>query len=62
MLGTVMALYNEAGLGLVPFLYGRRTEEVLRRRISVLLAMALMLAVMGAPPAFAVPGNEALPP
>jgi hypothetical protein len=36
----------------------RRREEVLRRRISVLLSMALMLAVIGASPAFADPDKN----
>jgi hypothetical protein len=38
-------------------LWERRTQEVLRKRIGVLLATVMMLALMAASPAFAAPGN-----
>jgi hypothetical protein len=47
MLATVMALYKAAGLPIVPFLYGRRMEEV-RKKLTVLVAMAMMVAMMAA--------------
>ncbi len=56
MLATVMALYNPAGQ-ITPLLYGRRTEEVLRKKLVVLVAVALMM-VMAASPAVAAPGNN----
>jgi hypothetical protein len=39
-------------------LWGRRTEEVLRKKLAVLLAAAMMLAVQGASPAFADPDKN----
>ena len=54
MLVSVMALYSPAG-PITPLLYGRRTEEVLRKKLAVLLAAVMMLAV--ASPALAAPGN-----
>jgi hypothetical protein len=42
MLATVAALYDAAGL-ITPLLYGRRMQEV-RKKLTVLVAMALMLA------------------
>jgi hypothetical protein len=43
MLATVVVLYNRRGW-LVPPLYGRRAEEVLRKRLAVLVAAVMMLA------------------
>jgi hypothetical protein len=48
MLATVMALCNAAGL-ITPLLYGRRTREVLRKKLAVLLAAVMMLVVSAAP-------------
>jgi hypothetical protein len=50
-----MPLYNPAGQ-ITPLLYGRRTEEVLRKKLTVLVAMAMMLASSGV--AWATPGGE----
>ena len=55
-LATVVALINAAGL-ITPLLYGRRSEEVLRKKLAVLVATAVMLA-MAASPAVAAPGNN----
>ena len=44
MLATVAALCNAAG-PITPLLYGRRMQEV-RKKLTVLVAMALMLAMM----------------
>jgi hypothetical protein len=41
MLVTVMALINQAGL-ITPLLYGRRIEEVLRKKLAVMLAAAML--------------------
>ena len=52
MLATVVALINKAG-PITPLLYGRRTEEMLGRRVAVLMAAAgmvvLLLALGGKP-------------
>jgi hypothetical protein len=55
MLVIVMALYNSAGLPQGPRLCGKRTQQVLRKKLTVLVAMVVMLAM--ASPALAVPGN-----
>jgi hypothetical protein len=54
MLATVVALYNKAVLR-NPALYGRRRQEVLRKRVAVLVAAAMMVLSMfaAAAPAFA---------
>jgi hypothetical protein len=52
-----MALYNLAGLPRGPLLDGRRTEEVLRKKLAVLLA-ATMMVVMAVSPAWAAPGGN----
>jgi hypothetical protein len=44
MLATVAALCNAAG-PITPLLYGRRMQEV-RKKLTVLVAMALILAMM----------------
>jgi hypothetical protein len=56
---NVAALYNPAG-PITPLLYGRRTQEVLRKKLTVLVAMAMMLAMMVASTgvASATPGGE----
>lgn len=54
----MVALINAAGLPLVPLLYRRRKEQVLRKKLAVLLAMAVMLAVT-ASPALAAPPAQA---
>jgi hypothetical protein len=41
-----------------PAPYGRRMEEVLRKKLAVLLAAAMMLAVLGASPAFGDPDKN----
>jgi hypothetical protein len=43
MLATVVALINKAG-PITPLLYGRRIEEVLRKKLAVLLAAALRVS------------------
>jgi hypothetical protein len=50
MLATVMALYSAAG-PITP--HGRRTQEVLRKKLAVLVAAVMMLGVMSAAPALA---------
>jgi len=52
MLVSVVALYNAAG-PITPLLYGRRAQEVLRKKLAVLLATVMMLGVMSAAPALA---------
>jgi len=53
----VVVLYNEAGL--TNLALGERSAEVLRRRLAVLVATAMMLAMMVvASPAFAGPGGS----
>jgi len=47
MLVSVVALYNAAG-PITPLLYGRRAQEVLRKKLAVLLATVMMLGVMSA--------------
>ena len=51
MLVTVMALINKAG-PITPLLYGRRMEEVLRKKLAVLLATVMMLGVMSVPSSY----------
>jgi hypothetical protein len=48
-----MALYSAAELPRVPFLYGRRTQEVLRKKVAIMLAAVMMLGVMSVSPAMA---------
>ena len=54
MLATVVALYNQLG-PITPLLDGRRSEEVLRKKLTVLVTVVMML-VMVASPAWAIPG------
>jgi hypothetical protein len=43
-------------VGLIsPLLWERRAEEVLKKKLGVLLATVMMLAVLGVSPAFAAP-------
>jgi hypothetical protein len=56
MLASVIALYNWAGLPQGPLLCGRRMQEVLRKKLAVLLA-AVMMLVMAASPAWTAPGK-----
>ena len=60
MVATVVALYNSAG-PITPPLYGRRMEEVLSKKLAVLVAAAMMaLSMLAASvPAFAQGGCKA---
>jgi hypothetical protein len=57
MLANMAPLYNAAGLS-SPLLWAKEGRRRLRKRIGVLLATVMMLAVMGASPAFAVPDKN----
>jgi hypothetical protein len=46
MLATVVALYNAERDSPLSRPWGRRTEEVLRKRVSVLVAAAMILVTM----------------
>jgi hypothetical protein len=58
LLASVAALYNPA-VQITPPHRGRRKEEVLRKKLAVLVAMAMMLAMMmaSAGTASALPGG-----
>ena len=57
MLVTLGALINAERGPSAPLLYGRRSEEVLRKKLAVLLA-AVMMLIMAASPAWAAPGKS----
>ena len=63
MVATVVALYNAERDFPLSRPWGRRTEEVLSNRVSVLVAAAMILVTMlaAASPVFANQGGTPLP-